>query len=103
MSTLFKAIHGDDYPGDEELFARIANNIHQQGYSINPAALPGALADALLQQVQGTAEEKFSRAGIGRGQDFVQSRFVRTDEICWITGDSEAPVSKPRVLSSCFM
>lgn len=33
---------------------------------------------------------RYSSAGIGRGDDYLQNAFVRTDEICWITGESSA-------------
>jgi len=36
------------------------------------------------------SDDKFSAAGIGRGNRFTRSKFVRTDEICWIEGDSQA-------------
>lgn len=34
--------------------------------------------------------DQFKKAGIGRGNDHLENDFVRTDEICWITGASEA-------------
>jgi SM-20-related protein len=34
--------------------------------------------------------DKFIRGGIGRGDTYLKNRFVRTDEICWITGESAA-------------
>ncbi len=34
--------------------------------------------------------DKYDDAGIGRGENFLKTEFVRTDEICWITGESEA-------------
>ncbi|MCB1759974.1 MAG: 2OG-Fe(II) oxygenase [Gammaproteobacteria bacterium] len=74
----------------QSLFARIADDIETQGYSIRPAALPEALAGSLLLHQQAMAAEKYSRAGIGRGEGYLQNEFVRTDEICWITGNSAA-------------
>ncbi|GLQ29663.1 2OG-Fe(II) oxygenase [Litoribrevibacter albus] len=84
------ALLGDDNSTDETLFARIAEDIEQRGFSINPVALPPYLNEALLARVHEMGEEKFSGAGIGRGEDYVQSEFVRTDEICWINGESLA-------------
>lgn len=75
---------------DETLFALIARDIEQQGYSIRPGALPEALANSLFMHLHAMDEEKFKNAGIGRGDDFLKNKFVRTDEICWITGDSQA-------------
>lgn len=75
---------------DESLFARIAEDIERTGYSINPAALPPALTAALYAHSQQMHAAQFVQAGIGRGEDYLRNEFVRTDEICWITGESDA-------------
>jgi SM-20-related protein len=75
---------------DETLFALIAQDIEKQGYSIRPAALPEELANSLLIHQQTMEADKFKNAGIGRGDDYLTNEFVRTDEICWITGDADA-------------
>lgn len=74
---------------DESIFALIANDIEQQGYSIRHGALPNDLALSLLSYQQTMAAEKFKSAGIGRGDEYLENEFVRTDEICWITGETE--------------
>jgi SM-20-related protein len=75
---------------DETLFALIAQDIEQQGYSIRHGALPENLANDLFKSQQSIAAEEFKKAGIGRGDGYLENEFVRTDEICWITGDNEA-------------
>lgn len=90
MNSSISSTLCDDVMIDETLFARIADDIRQQGYSICPAALPDALSQALLECQHAMSEEAFTRAGIGRGDDHLRNEFVRTDEICWITGESEA-------------
>ncbi|KXJ55114.1 MAG: 2OG-Fe(II) oxygenase [Neptuniibacter sp. Phe_28] len=80
---------GGDSTGDETLFGLIAQDIEKQGYSIRPGALPEELANALLLYQQNLETEKLKRAGIGRGDDYLENKFVRTDEICWITGETE--------------
>lgn len=75
---------------DETLFALIAQDIEQQGYSIRPGALPEGLADSLLAYQHTLQAEKYKNAGIGRGEDYLSNEFVRTDEICWINGEAEA-------------
>lgn len=75
---------------DETLFALIAADIESRGFSIRPCALPGELSGALLLHLQGMSERRFERAGIGRNEEYLKNRFVRTDEICWITGESNA-------------
>lgn len=72
------------------LFEAIAANLIEKGYSINPLALPSGLAYSLLQQVTSMREAQFKSAGIGREQDHALNTFVRTDQICWIDGSSDA-------------
>ena len=80
-----------EIPGDESLlFESISNDLVAKGYSVNPYALPEKLTTLLLQHVSELSEDDFKQAGIGRAKDHVINSFVRTDEICWITGNSEA-------------
>ena len=75
---------------DETLFGLIADDIEKQGYSVRPAALPDEISNALLFYQQSLHLGKYIEAGIGRGDRYLKNEFVRTDEICWITGESEA-------------
>jgi len=75
---------------DRNLFELISLDIKNQGYSIRPAALPDQLTSSLYQHQTRMDDQKFDEAGIGRGLDYLKNKFVRTDEICWITGDSAA-------------
>ncbi|MBA6296669.1 2OG-Fe(II) oxygenase [Colwellia sp. MB02u-9] len=75
---------------DLSLFESIANNLVDKGYSISLDALPKNLTSLLLQQINELADENFKRAGIGRAKDHVINDAIRTDEICWITGNTEA-------------
>ncbi len=77
-------------PDSEPLFSRIGEDLLQKGYSINPAALPPGLAEALLQHLHSMSLRRFEPAGIGREQDQTLDSSVRRDEICWITGESAA-------------
>lgn len=72
------------------LFARIASDLRENGYSINPDALPEGLGEKLYQHLGTMEQEQFDRAGIGRDRQLMQDSSVRRDEICWITGESEA-------------
>jgi SM-20-related protein len=79
------------FPGDSTtLFESISTDIMDKGYSIHPNALPENLASSLLQQVTALPDDHFKLAGIGRAQDHMVNDFIRTDEICWITNNSEA-------------
>jgi SM-20-related protein len=75
---------------DETLFARIAKDIERKGYSIRPTSLPDELATSLYNHQQTMNSEQFIDAGIGRGEAFLKNEFVRTEEICWINGESNA-------------
>jgi SM-20-related protein len=83
---------GSDYGASSRgaLFGRIAEDIRVKGYSINPGALPASLTDALIAHLVQMHDEQFNLAGIGRELQHMQNRFVRNDEICWITGESGA-------------
>ena len=78
------------HPIDNSLFALIANDIQERGYSIRPAALPFELTQTLWQHQQTLAADKFKEAGIGRGKKYLKNEFVRTDAISWITNDCKA-------------
>lgn len=75
---------------DETLFGLIASDIEKQGYSIRHSALPVEISDSLYAYQQDLNASRYSDAGIGRGDNFLKTEFVRTDEICWITGESGA-------------
>ncbi len=72
------------------LFDKIVVDIANKGYSINPAALPLPLAEALLELHCSIDENSFNEAGVGRGENFRRNDFVRTDKIHWINKKSDA-------------
>lgn len=90
MSALSLTFSDDDKVISERVFFRIADDIRERGFSIQLAALPMALAEQLLAHLHQMREQQFRQAGIGRQQDYMHNEFVRTDEICWINGESEA-------------
>ena len=75
---------------DDGLYGHIAEDILVKGYSINPGALPAGLTGALIGHLAQMNAERFNPAGIGRELQHMHNRFVRKDEICWITGESAA-------------
>ncbi|TNF88218.1 MAG: 2OG-Fe(II) oxygenase [Gammaproteobacteria bacterium] len=75
---------------NQALFERIARDIEKKGYSINPAALPIGLSAILFDHVIQMSGSKFENAGIGRERQYMKNHFVRSDEICWINGESDA-------------
>ena len=86
MSEFIENADGDK----ARLFAAIADDIAAQGYSVQPRALPQSLCHALLNHVQAMPPAAFKKAGIGRDGQHQQNALVRKDEICWISGSSEA-------------
>lgn len=90
MITPFPVSSSNEGFDDEALFARIADDLTHRGFSIQPNALPPALADALLLDLHRTQNDEFQRAGIGRKDDYLTNDFVRTDSICWIRGETPA-------------
>jgi SM-20-related protein len=72
------------------LFAKVATDLIDKGYSIQPFALPMDLSNNLATQVSSMSQQLFVEAGIGRLSKHMQNDFVRRDEICWISGDSDA-------------
>jgi SM-20-related protein len=81
---------GGENASDAPLFGLIAEDLVTQGYSIRPGGLPEDLAHRLYSHQQDLNQEKYADAGIGRGTDFLKAESVRSDEICWITGESDA-------------
>ena len=79
-----------DLTSSQSLFERIADDIQNKGYSINHDAMPSGLGDSLLHRIDNMGDDKFVHARIGREQLLMKNTIVRKNEICWITGESEA-------------
>lgn len=77
------------YVDEERFFERICQDLQTSGYSIAPNALPEKLGAAICEQLYGLDSTEFSVAGIGRQSQHMQNEFVRTDRICWFTGETE--------------
>lgn len=69
---------------NEKVFSKIASDLQNKGYSINPQALPMDLATALLQQLKQENTDTFQQAGVGREQHHSHNTSIRNDNICWI-------------------
>lgn len=75
---------------DADILDAVAHQLEQRGYAIVPQALPHETVDALFVELKQLRERDFKPAGIGRQDDFQLNRFVRSDEICWLNGESPA-------------
>lgn len=82
-------IAADEQRSQQLLFDTIARDLVEKGFSINPNALPPDLAQGLWAHASAMGSQQFDPAGIGRDQDQTLNRFVRSDEICWINGDTD--------------
>lgn len=90
MNDVASVVPCDNSEGSSLLFEQIAQDILERGYSISPNALPDYLRASLLRHLQSMPQTRFDSAGVGRDNDHTLNRFVRTDAICWINGESEA-------------
>lgn len=66
----------------------ICDDLQNQGYSIQPSCLPADILTALQTQVVTLDKSEFFRAGIGRKSQHHTNDFVRSDEVCWMTGET---------------
>lgn len=80
------------FADEERLFERVAVDLQSNGYAICPNALPESLGADICEQLFELDTSDFTAAGIGRRYQHMRNEFVRTDRICWITG--ETPTSK---------
>jgi SM-20-related protein len=69
---------------DFELYEQIASGLERDGYVVLPGALPGNIANSLLDYLAEQEQADFHRAAIGRGLDEMRNSFVRRDRIRWI-------------------
>ncbi len=61
-----------------------------KGYSICPNALPPSLINKLWILLHERTPHHFQKAGIGRNVGYTVNQLIRTDEISWIDGTTEA-------------
>lgn len=83
-------LHNSIHVENETAFLEIAQDLEKFGYSIRTDSLPKHLTDSLLEYQQEMNNEKFRLAAIGRQQEKQVDQTIRTDKICWITGETEA-------------
>jgi SM-20-related protein len=88
MQIAVRSVNFYDGSSDDSLFAQIAKDLEAQGYSINVEAMPQKLTAALWHHLNHMEHGVFHMAGIGRADDYSVNKDIRSDEICWITGES---------------
>lgn len=87
MSTVPLSPRG---PSDDDTLDYIARSLESQGYAIVSAALPPDVTDAVFVELKSLERAEFKPAGVGRQDDFQLNRFVRSDQICWLRGETKA-------------
>ena len=73
---------------DQSFANRVVEDLVLKGYTVQPNSLPSSLLAALQMQVLSLSSDEFARAGIGRAHNYHQNQFVRSDDVCWMTGES---------------
>ncbi len=73
---------------DEPLFGRIANDLRTHGHSVIPDGLPTELAQSLLKHSLSIDPIAFSAARIGRHSTLLHDPLIRSDEISWLSEES---------------
>ena len=76
-------------PTHEDIFTKICHAIAEDGYVILSNVLPDDLLNSLLVNLIELNPQDFTKAGIGREDDFQKNRFVRQDKIHWLESDME--------------
>ena len=74
------------------LFDQLADALSERGYAVIPSALPGAVAESLLQRVASLGDQVFRPAGTGRQQSYQRDDLVRSDHIHWLAADDPSEV-----------
>jgi len=77
-------------PTDGEALVSLLEQLATRGYGVVRELVPTELVDSLFVELKSLSETEFKRAGVGRQQDFQLNRFVRSDHICWLNGETPA-------------
>lgn len=89
MATIAATLTDDLGAEDQLLFARIANDLRDKGYSLCPEAVDLALLDEMRLQLASLGAVEFKSAGIGRRHAHRMNASIRSDKISWIADESQ--------------
>ena len=70
-------------------FEAIAQDIFEQGYSIQINTLSSNLTNRLCDYVRKIPTAKFYKAGVGRNEEQMVNSLIRSDKISWINDETE--------------
>ncbi|MGB1880515.1 MAG: 2OG-Fe(II) oxygenase [Gammaproteobacteria bacterium] len=68
----------------EALFEQLASALEHEGIAVLPEALPLMVATALHTYVQSLRPVDFHLAGVGRGDELIHTRAIRSNQIHWL-------------------
>lgn len=74
----------------DALFDTIAGGLKASGYCILDDALPAALTQGLLHELETWAAPRLRPAGVGRGEEFQRNQSIRRDQIHWLEPETPA-------------
>lgn len=74
----------------DSLFKKIATDLMSDGVCVIENGVPERIAKALQKQAHNLKLSQFKPAAVGRGGGQIADRKIRSDEIHWIDGKSEA-------------
>jgi len=77
---------GSAGPVNGDLFSRVVDAIHAQGYIVLDDFLSATTLQGLCRHYHSIEQARFRAAGVGRDQDYQLNQQVRSDEIFWLDG-----------------
>jgi SM-20-related protein len=74
---------------NDELFEKIAMDLMNNGLCVIENGVPEKMAKGLQVKAHNLQQSKYKPAAVGRGENLIANRQIRSDEICWIDDSSE--------------
>ena len=73
-----------------EVLEKLCTDLYQQGYSLCKQSAPAQLCQALLVRLQTLQKQQlFNDAKVGRNQNILGDKSIRSDKIFWMEGKQE--------------
>jgi len=75
---------------DLTIFNQISDALLKKGVCVLEQAVPQNIVESLASHIETIQSSQFDLAGIGRTTEFEHNKNIRSDKICWISGNSDA-------------
>jgi SM-20-related protein len=85
-----KLSHMADARSFESMLATAAETLAAKGWGVFDDALPAALADELMAESRSNEDQRYRPAGIGRNDLLQTDLQIRSDDIQWLKGATDA-------------